>query len=155
MDATLFDSNFMDFPLGGEMSLRANWNGKRNFLLSVGGFHPKFTPPDGFPALKRMTLDMPSGIVTTLHLESYLAITSNTLQIGANLHVVVSVSAFSIDGHLGFDALFQRHPFHFDADISGSVSVSIAVEDLLSITLDGSLSGIGTLHISGSFKVHV
>src|SRR5260370_32645754 len=112
-------------------------------------------PPDGFSAVKRMTLDMPSGIVSPLHLESYLAITSNTLQIGANLHVVVSVSAFSIDGHLGFDAIFQRHPFHFDADISGSVSVSIDGEDLLSVSLDGSLSGIGPWHIAGSFKVHI
>ena len=149
LDATLFDSHILDYPLSGDMALRANWSGQRTFLMSVGGFHPKFTPPDGFPTLKRMTLDMASGIVTTLHLESYLAITSNTLQFGANLHVVIGVSAFSIDGHLGFDALFQRHPFHFEADISGSVAVSIDGEDLLSVSLDGSLSGGLTLACGG------
>ncbi|HET6844343.1 MAG TPA: DUF6603 domain-containing protein [Candidatus Angelobacter sp.] len=156
LDATLFDSRLLKFALSGDMALRANWGGDpREFLLSVGGFHPRFTPPTGFPTLKRMSIDMSSGAIATLHLESYLAITSNTLQIGANLHVVVKVSAFSVDGHLGFDALFQRDPFHFDGDISGAVAVSIDGYDLLSVSLDASLTGPAPWNVAGSFKVHI
>ena len=156
LDATLFDSRLLKFALSGDMALRANWGGEpREFLLSVGGFHPRFTPPTGFPTLKRMSIDMSSGAIATLHLESYLAITSNTLQIGANLHVVVKVSAFSVDGHLGFDALFQRDPFHFDGDISGAVAVSIDGYDLLSVSLDASLTGPAPWNVAGKFKVHI
>ena len=156
LDATLFDSRLLKFALSGDMALRANWSGEpREFLLSVGGFHPRFTPPTGFPTLKRMSIDMSSGAIATLHLESYLAITSNTLQIGANLHVVVKVSAFSVDGHLGFDALFQRNPFHFDGDISGAVAVSIDGYDLLSVSLDATLTGPAPWNVAGKFKVHI
>jgi hypothetical protein len=156
LDATLFDSRLLKFALSGDMALRANWSGEpREFLLSVGGFHPRFTPPVGFPTLKRMSIDMSSGSIATLHLDSYLAITSNTLQIGANLHVVVRVSAFSVDGHLGFDALFQRNPFHFDGDISGAVAVSIDGYDLLSVSLDATLTGPAPWNVAGNFKVHI
>ncbi len=156
LDSTLFDSRLLSFALSGDMALRANWAGEpREFLLSVGGFHPRFTPPTGFPTLKRLSIDMKSGSVATLHLETYLAITSNTLQIGANLHAVIKVSAFSVDGHLGFDALFQRNPFHFDGDISGSVAISIDGDDLLSVSLDATLTGPAPWHISGNFKAHI
>jgi Family of unknown function (DUF6603) len=156
LDATLFDSRLLKFALSGDMALRATWGGEpREFLLSVGGFHPRFTPPTGFPTLKRMSIDMTAGSIAKLHLESYLAITSNTLQIGANLHLLVKISAFSIDGHLGFDALFQRNPFHFDGDISGSVAVSIDGDDLLSVSLDAMLTGPAPWQVSGSFKVHI
>jgi hypothetical protein len=156
LDAPLFDSRLLKFALSGDMALRANWgSGPREFLLSVGGFHPRFIPPAGFPTLKRMSIDMSSGAIATLHLESYLAITSNTLQIGANLHVVVKVSSFSVDGHLGFDALFQYHPFHFDGDISGSVAVSIDGYDLLSVSLDATLTGPAPWNVAGNFKVHI
>src|SRR5262249_11094745 len=105
--------------------------------------------------LKRMSIDMTAGSIAKIHLDSYLAITSNTLQIGANLHVVVKVSAFSVDGHLGFDALFQRDPFHFDGDISGAVAVSIDGFDLLSVSLDASLTGPAPWNVAGTFKVHI
>jgi hypothetical protein len=156
LDASLFDSRVLTYTLSGDMALRASWGAEpREFLLSIGGFHPRFTPPSGFPTLKRLSIDMSSGSIATLHLDTYLAITSNTLQIGANLHVLVKVSSFSIDGHLGFDALFQRNPFHFDGDISGSVAVSIDGDDLLSVSLDAMLTGPAPWQVSGSFKVHI
>ncbi|MGB7759982.1 MAG: DUF6603 domain-containing protein, partial [Bryobacteraceae bacterium] len=81
LDATLFDSKLIDFTLSGDMALRANWShSQREFLLAIGGFHPQFTPPAGFPALQRITIDMPSGPVAKLRLAAYLALTSNTLQ---------------------------------------------------------------------------
>src|SRR5579864_5092785 len=77
LDASLFDSKLINFPIAGDMALRANWSSQREFLLAIGGFHPQFTPPSGFPTLNRVTIDMPSGIVTKLRLAAYLALTSN------------------------------------------------------------------------------
>ena len=119
------------------------------------GFHPRFTPPPGFPALQRITIDMPSGIVSKLRLAAYLALTSNSIQLGANLDVFIGVSGFGLSGHLGFDALLQRHPFRFDADISGSVALTAGGDDLASVSLDATLTGPAPYNIAGKFKVHI
>jgi hypothetical protein len=155
LDATLFDSRLLSFVISGDMALRATWAGQREFLLAVGGFHPRFTPPAGFPALQRITIDMPSGIVSKLRLAAYLAITSNTVQFGAELDVFIGVSGFGLAGHLGFDALLQLDPFHFDADISGSVALTAGGDDLMSVGLDATLSGPAPWNIAGKFKIHL
>jgi len=155
LDATLFDSKFVGFTLTGDMALRANWSSSREFLLAIGGFHPQFTPPPGFPALNRITINMPNGAITKMRLAAYLAITSNSLQFGANLDVFLGVSGFGLSGHLGFDALLQIDPFHFDADISGRVALTAGGDDLLSVGLDATLSGPAPWHIAGKFKIHI
>jgi hypothetical protein len=154
-DAVLFDSKLVNFTLSGNMALRATWATQREFVLAIGGVHPRFTPPAGFPALQRITIDMPSGMVSKLRLAAYLALTSNSIQIGANLDVFIGVSGFGLSGHLGFDALLQRHPFRFDADISGMVAITASGDDLASVSLDATLSGPAPYHIAGKFKVHV
>lgn len=156
LDATLFDSKLIDFTLSGDMALRANWaSTQRTFLLAIGGCHPQFTPPAGFPALQRITIDMPSGPVSKLRLAAYLALSSNTIQFGATLDVFIGVSGFGLSGHLGFDALLQRDPLHFDADISGRVALVAGGDDLMSIGLDATLSGPAPWHIAGDFKIHI
>ena len=155
LDATLFDSRLVTFTLSGNMALRANWQTDREFLLAVGGFHPSFTPPANFPALQRITIDMPSGPVSKLRLSAYLAITSNTVQFGANLDVFIGVSGYGLAGHLGFDALLQLDPLLFVADISGKVALMAGGDDLMSVGLDATLSGPAPWHIAGKFSIHI
>ena len=146
LDAQLFDSRLIDFTLSGDMALRANWSSsQREFLLAIGGYHPQFTPPAGFPALQRITIDMPSGAISKLRLAAYLALSSNTVQFGATLDVFIGVSGFGLSGHLGFDALLQIEPFHFDADISGRVALTAGGDDLMSVGLDATLSRPGAV----------
>jgi hypothetical protein len=155
LDATLFDSRLLTYTLSGDMALRAAWSGQREFLLAIGGFHPRFTPPVGFPTLQRIAIDMPSGIVSKLRLAAYLAITSNTVQLGAELDVFIGVSGFGLAGHLGFDALLQFDPFHFEVDISGTVALKASGDDLMSVSLDATLTGPAPFNISGNFKIHI
>jgi hypothetical protein len=49
----------------------------------------------------------------------------------------------------------QIDPFHFDADISGSVALMAGSDTLMSVGLDASLSGPAPWHIAGDFKVHI
>ncbi|WP_158931673.1 DUF6603 domain-containing protein [Acidisphaera sp. S103] len=155
LDASLFDSKLISFVITGDMALRSDWASQREFLLAIGGFHPQFTPPAGFPSLNRVTISMPSGVVSKLRLAAYLAITSNSLQFGATLDVFIGVSGCGISGHLGFDALLQLDPFQFSADISGAVAVTVGGDDLASVSLDATLTGPAPWHIAGSFKIHV
>jgi hypothetical protein len=44
-DASLYNSRILIDPITGDMALRIYWGGDPNFLLTVGGFHPAYTPP--------------------------------------------------------------------------------------------------------------
>jgi hypothetical protein len=156
LDAALHDSRLTRFPLHGAMALRGCWAGHdKTFLLAVGGFHPAFQPPPGFPTLDRVSISMPSGHIAKLNLNGYLAVTSNTLQIGAHLDVFVGVDGFGISGFLNFDTLIERRPFHFEADISGGVTLSVDGHDVMSLHLDANMSGPTPWHVAGGVHFSV
>src|ERR1700722_3145159 len=151
LDAVLHDSRIVHYPLQGAMAFRGCWAGDdKTFLLSVGGFHPKFQPPVGFPTLQRLSISMPSGHISKLNLNGYLAVSSNTLQIGAHLDIFVGIDGFGISGYLNFDTLIERNPFYFDGDISGGVTLSAGGEDIMSLDLAADLTGPAPWHCSGS-----
>ena len=56
-DASLFDSRLLTFTLTGDMAVRLYWGDNANFLLTVGGFHPAYTPPPmGLRPLNRLAI---------------------------------------------------------------------------------------------------
>jgi hypothetical protein len=155
LDAILHDSRLMNFPLHGAMALRVDWAGQKTFVLAVGGVHPKFQPPPTFPKLDRVGISLASGHISKLNLDGYLAVTSNSLQIGAHIDLFVGIDEFGIFGYLAFDSLIQRHPFHFDADISGGVALRVHGHDVMALQLSASLSGPAPWHAAGSVKFHL
>ena len=119
-----------------------------NFVLAIGGFNPRYLPPAGVPKLDRLALSLSSGDNPRLRFESYMAITSNTVQFGARLELLCSVAGLEIEGHLGFDALFQFQPFQIVADLSAGVTLRFAGQTILSVALDLTLSGL----VRGAFR---
>lgn len=141
-DASLYNSRILTFTLEGDMALRLGWGEAKGFLLSVGGFHPQFTPPSNLkvPSMKRLTLtilaDNPRLVLTC-----YFAVTSNTVQFGAKIDFRFAVSEFKVVGYLYFDALFQFSPFRFIVGIGAGLEVKIGDCTLFGITLDFELAG--------------
>src|SRR5439155_8792243 len=84
LDASLHDSRILQYTLSGDMALRLNWGDAPTFLLTVGGFHPKYVPPAGLRPLSRLSLSLSSGL-PSVRLESYFAITTNSVQFGARV----------------------------------------------------------------------
>ena len=65
--------------IGGEMGLLIAWGDNANFLLSVGGFHPKFTPPPmPFPSPQRVSISILNESFARIRVDGYFAVTSNT-----------------------------------------------------------------------------
>ena len=156
LDAVLHNSRLVQFPLQGSMALRSCWSGSdKTFLLSVGGFNPKFQPPPGFPTLQRVSVSMPSGNITKLNLDGYFAVSSNTLQFGAHVDLFVGVDGFGIAGYLNFDTLIERNPFYFDGDISGGVTLSVDGDNVMSLDLSADLTGPAPWHCAGSVHFSV
>ena len=140
--AALFESRVLFLTLEGEMGLLVAWGDDANFVVSAGGFHPRFNPPPlPFPAPRRMAISILNTDIARIRTETYFAVTSNTVQFGSNTEIMFDVDVARVDGHLGFDALFQFSPFHFIIEVSASVSLKVFGVGLFSISLHFALEG--------------
>lgn len=141
LDATLYDSRVVTFEISGDMALRLSWGARPDFLLSIGGFHPAFKPPPGFPVMRRLSLPLSSGDNPRLRMEAYFAITSNTVQVGARLELYVGIAGFSLEGGLGFDTLIQFSPFRVQADLHAYLALKRGSTTLMGIDIEVHLTG--------------
>ncbi len=153
-DASLVDSKLATFTLTGDMAVRA---GPPGFILSVGGFHPKFTPPANLPALKRIAIDISANPITKIRAEAYLAVTSNTFQVGLHASLDIGASGVaSVHGWLDFDALIQWEPtFHFSIHMDIGLELRLGGDSIASVSVDLLLEGPGPWHAKGSASLHL
>jgi hypothetical protein len=155
-DASLYDSKLLNFTLSGDMAVRLSWGAEPNFLLTVGGFHPAYQPPPlNLPTLRRLSLQLTAGDNPRLTLETYFAITSNTVQFGAKVELLAKAGSFSVYGFLSFDVLFQFNPFYFIASISAKLALRAGSSEIASISLDFTLEGPTPWHAKGTAKLKI
>ncbi|MFO7722898.1 MAG: DUF6603 domain-containing protein [Bacteroidales bacterium] len=152
-DASLFDSKILTFGLEGDMALRLSWGKEKDFVLSVGGFHPSYNPPAhlNIPKMRKLTVKILTGN-PRLTLTSYFAVTTNTVQFGAGIDFYFGISKFKIIGEFGFDVLFQFSPFRFIADAYARLAVKLGSATLLGISLEFSLEGPTPWRAKGTAK---
>ncbi|KAB2911202.1 MAG: hypothetical protein F9K40_01220 [Kofleriaceae bacterium] len=149
IDATLRDSQVAGFPITGDMALRMGWGDPPSFALSVGGFHSQFRVPPGFPALRPIKIPIGSGDNPRLDITGFLALTSNTAQVGAQVDLYAAAGPLNIVGNAGFEALLQFLPFAFQADLWGGVALRRGTTVLAGVHLDGTLRGPTPWHVAG------
>ena len=152
--AELFDSRVLFITLEGGMGLLVNWGDDANFVVSIGGFHPQYNPPPlPFPEPPRIAVSILNESYARVRIEGYFAVTSNSVQFGARAEIFFGVSAFKVEGHLGFDALFQFNPFFFSFSLSFSLSVKVFGIGLFSVGFSGLLEGPTPWHIKGKGSI--
>jgi hypothetical protein len=154
-DASLYNSRILIDPITGDMALRIYWGGDPNFLLTVGGFHPAYTPPPmNIGELHRVGFVLVAGI-PMVRAEVYLAITSNSVQFGAHVEILYGVSYFNVFGFVDLDVLIQFNPFMFIAEISAMVGVRTGTDVLFGIRISGTLKGPTPWNVRGeaSFEI--
>lgn len=141
-DASLYESSILTMTLEGDMAVRLKWGDNPDFLFTVGGFHPSFTPPPlALPTLKRLAINILNTSVARIRVECYQALTSNTVQFGAKADIFFGLDACSISGYISFDALFQFSPFYFIISVSAGFKLRVVGIDLLSVRIKMSLEG--------------
>ena len=141
LDASIFDSRIWKFGLTGDIALRLRWKQDPQFLLSVGGFHPRYAPPPGFPQLERVALTLSEGENPRLRFDCYFALTSNSIQFGAHVELFAAALGFEVSGSGGFDALIQWSPFLFVVDVFARLGVRFGGQVILAINLELGLEG--------------
>lgn len=159
LDGVLRNSRIGPWTLTGALAVRAGWGANPAFLVSVGGFNPRFPAPAGFPVLPRLTLALGSGDNPRIRLSAYLALTSNTVQFGARLEVAARMSVFGVGelgiaAQAGFDALITLQPFSFIVDIGVAVALTWNGDPLMAVQLDITLTGPEPWHAVGTAVIH-
>jgi hypothetical protein len=141
--AGMFDSRVLTMALEGGMGFYISYGDDPVFVLTVGGFHPRFAPPAlPFQSPDRVALSILNTSVARIRVENYFAVTSNTVQFGARAELFFGLGPCEVSGHIGFDALFQFSPFYVIIEVSGSISLRVFGVGLFSIRLRFSLEGL-------------
>ncbi len=159
-DAQLTNSRILSWPVSGEAAVRTGWGPSAGLVASIGGFHPEFSPPPGFPALQPMTIDFATNN-PKLTLTAYLALTLNSVQAGANASLyakgpkIIFVGRFAVEGSAGFDALIHFDPFAFDAKLWLGLNLLLDGDVVCGIGGDLRLRGPNRYEINGTLRVSV
>lgn len=152
--ASLYDSHLLFITIQGEMGLLFAYGDDANFVLSVGGFHPRFNPPPlPFPTPQRIQLNVINESYARIRCDAYFAVTTNTAQFGAHADMFFGFSALSVEGHAGLDALIQFSPFHFIVEISTSFSVKVFGAGVWGLGIDLTLEGPTPWHAHGTASI--
>ncbi|MDT7827760.1 hypothetical protein RQM65_03660 [Pricia sp. S334] len=152
--ASMYDSRVLFITLEGEMGLLVGWGSDSNFVSAVGGFHPAFNPPPlPFPNPVRISINILNESWGRIRVMGYFAVTSNTAQFGARAELYFGMSALNVEGHIGFDALFQFSPFYMIIQLSASLSVKVFGIGLFSVKVKMSLEGPSPWHAKGTGSI--
>jgi hypothetical protein len=98
------------------------------FVLTLGGYHPRFAKPAEFPLVPRLGFVWQVSDIISVKGEAYFALTASCVMAGAKLDL--SLDAGWIWGRLvvGFDALISWDPFHYLIHAYASVTVGFKIE---------------------------
>jgi hypothetical protein len=146
--ADLYDSRLLVYSITGSLAFLVSWGEQQTFAISVGGFHPDFRDfpsipalPDGFRNMARIGISLLSDDNPRLKVESYFAVTSNTVQFGARVELYAEAAGFNVYGFLGYDVLFQFEPFRFLANLYGGIALREGTSVIAGISISAKLSG--------------
>jgi uncharacterized protein DUF6603 len=152
---SLAGSRIVAVPVSGEVYLLARGGENAVFVLSAGGFHPRYTRPPRVPELDRLTIDLGGGYLG-LRAEAYLAVTSNALMFGADVQLDATIAGCGVEGRLGLDALFRWEPtFSFSVRVYAHVAVLAFGHHLAGVGLDFTLEGPAPFHAFGTGRISI
>lgn len=107
-----------------------------DFVVTIGGFHPLFTPPPYYPTVPRLAIYWDVGGGVTIQGDAYFAITPGCVMAGGGLQAAYQSGNLRAWFDAQADMLVNWQPFSFLADISISIGASYKINLLfVSVTL--------------------
>ena len=149
--------SFAKLDLAGELLLAMDFGSDPSFVLSAGGFHPRYT---GLPAriprdLDRLRVSFGIGPVK-LSVETYFAITPNSVQAGQKTSLVADFGVAGVEASLSFDVLVYIAPrFFFVIDLEFKAKVKAFGETLAAVGVSATLSGPDQWRVRGEFSFSI
>ncbi|HEX7117668.1 MAG TPA: DUF6603 domain-containing protein [Longimicrobiales bacterium] len=128
-----------------------------DFVLTLGGYHPRFQVPAHYPRVPRLGFDWPVSREVSIGGEAYFALTPSAVMAGGGLQVLYSSGALTAWFKAQMDALVEWAPFHYTLDIGVTLGASYRA-DLGFVTKTFKVELAATLSVWGppmGGKVHV
>ncbi|HEX6189823.1 MAG TPA: DUF6603 domain-containing protein [Pyrinomonadaceae bacterium] len=108
---------------------------KGDFVVTLGGYHPSYTPPPHYPVVPRLGFNWPCGDLT-ISGDAYFALTPACVMAGGALSAVYETGNLRAWFDAQADFLISWKPFHYDIQVSISIGVSYTVHMVFfSVTL--------------------
>ena len=131
-----------DCKLTGGFALFVWFDGphKDDFVITLGGYHPRFRRPDHYPIVPRLGLNWPVNDNLTIKGGVYLAITPSCGMLGARLEATFHSGRISAWFTAYLDVIVKWSPLHFEAELGISMRVEAAfavtsIKATISVTL--------------------
>jgi hypothetical protein len=147
-------SQVLDFQLSGDMAVRTGWGARVDHVFAFGGLHPAYPRPANLPELSRLSINF-GGNNPRVTLSAYLAVTTNSLQFGAEASLYAKgpkiplVGRLAAEGQVSFHALVYFDPFAFEATLGGGLTLLVDGEVILGLGFDLRLSGPNPFRVAG------
>ncbi|MEU1818361.1 DUF6603 domain-containing protein [Streptomyces roseifaciens] len=131
VDARLAPDSFLldrSVHLTGGAALRL-WFGNSDhpgdFVFTLGGYHPHYTAPAHYPKAEPVGVNWTSGSELTVKGTSYFALTPSAAMAGGRLDLRYDGSWAKARVDVGFDALVQWAPFHYEVDVWAEITAQV------------------------------
>ena len=155
LDASLDDSRILVMTITGQFALRIGWGSPAVFIFSSGGFHPDFKEaPAELQQMDRLGIMILNEKEIKLGAGTYFALTTNTVQIGAQIRLWAQSGGYTVLAEVGFDALIQFTPFFFTVAIYLTGRITGPMIDIV-VDVRGNLSGPNIWHVWGYARAKV
>ena len=155
LDASLNPgSRVLTYAISGDMAARTGWAPRIDHVISFGGLHPAYPRPANLPDLRRLSINFGSNN-PRVTLSAYLAVTTNSLQFGAEASLyakgphIMFVGRLAAEGEVYLHALVYFDPFAFEAKLGGGLSLLVDGDPVLSLGFDLRLSGPNPFRVAG------
>lgn len=98
-----------------------------DFVISIGGYHPRFKKPDHYPVVPRLQLTYQIGSLVITG-QCYFALTPHMLMAGMRIDATWNCGSLSAWFNAGIDFLLGWRPFHYEADAYVHIGVSLTID---------------------------
>ncbi|NEP52468.1 MAG: hypothetical protein F6K65_28185, partial [Moorea sp. SIO3C2] len=95
-----------------------------DFVLTLGGYHPKFNVPAHYPRVPRLAFNWQVNSQLNIKADGYFAITASALMAGGHLQATWESGRLKAWFKAGADFLIAWKPYHYDASIYVDMGVS-------------------------------
>ena len=120
---------------------------RADFVLTLGGYHPKFEAPQHYPQVPRLAVNWQVSAELHVKADAYFALTGSALMAGGHLQAVYQHDKLKAWFNAGADFIVAWQPYHYDAEIYIDIGVSYTFEIFGNHTLSIDLGA--DLHLWG------
>jgi hypothetical protein len=119
-----------------------------DFVITLGGYHPKFIKPAHYPTVPRLALNWKVSDSLSIKGEMYYALTSSAIMAGGKWEVLFSSSIVKASILIWADMLISWAPYQYYIDIGIRVKIEASIK-ILFVRIHFSFEMSAELHIWG------